>query len=204
MSTPWQPAAGVRGLLLVSGAPNRVGAWVRRGLVACRVVPLGRWTAVVPAESSSRARPPYDDAITVLTARRLPARLRPGFALFTSAGRAVVSVQPRGFRASQRWLVWETGGGVVTTTGLRAAHPVDLARAAGGGPGLGDVLAEPGGDPDELLRRVMGALGLPGADLLGGAARAPGVVVAPSGRTVARFEARVAEEARHRAEQEEG
>ena len=203
MSVPWQPAADGRGLLLVSGGAARVGAWLRRGLVACRVVPLGRWTAIVPAESMSRARPPYDDPLTVLTARRLPARLRPGFGLFTSGERAVVSVQPRGFRAAQRWLVWEPGAGVVPTPGLRAARPADLARVVGGGRGLGAALAEAGGDAEQLLLRVMTALGLPGADLLTGTAPA-GPVVAPSGRTVARFEARVAEEARHRAELEEG
>ena len=202
MSVPWQPAADARGLLLVGGGPARVGSWVRRGLVACRVVPLGRWTAVVPAEPWSRARPPYDDALTVLTGRPLPVRLRPGLGLFTSGGRAVLTVQPRGWRATQRWLVWEPGRGVVPTPGLPPAAPVDLERAAGSGRRVGAVLADPGGDAHQLLVQVLGVLGLPGRELLAG--DPVGRVVVPSGRTVARFEARVAEEVRHRTELEEG
>ena len=202
MSVPWQPAAGACGLLLVGGGPARVGAWVRRGLVSCHVVPLGRWTAVVPAESSSRAGPPYDDAFTVLTGRPLPVRLRPGLGLFTSGDRAVLTVQPRGWRATQRWLVWEPGRGVVPTSGLPAAAPVDLERAVGGGRRVGAVLADPGGDARQVLEQALAALGLPGRELLAG--DPVGRVVVPSPRTVARFEAQVAEEARHRAELEEG
>jgi hypothetical protein len=202
VNVPWQPVAGTRGLLLVGGGPASVAAWVRRGLVACQVVPLGRWTAVVPAERVSRARPPYDDAVTVLAARRVPHRLRPCIGAFTSGGRAVLTVQPRGWRGGQRWLVWEPGRGVVTAPGLAPARPVDLVRAAAGGRGLGGVLADPRGDAELLLRRVWGALGLPGVELLadGGSGR----VVTPSATAVSRFEARVAEDARHRAELEEG
>jgi hypothetical protein len=114
----------------------------------------------------------------------------------------VLTVQPRGWRGGQRWLVWEPGVGVVVAPGLTQAHAVDLVRAAGGGRGVREVLADPSGDADRLLRRVMGALGLPGAELLGGAGT--GQLVTPSAKTVSRFEARVAEEARHRAELEEG
>ena len=202
MSVRWQPAADARGLLLVGGGPAAVAAWVRRGLVACHVVPLGRWTAVVPAEAESRALPPYDNAVTVLAARPVPHRLRPGLGAFTSGGRAVLTVQPRGWRGGQRWLIWEPGEGVVVAPGLVQARPVDLVRAAGRGRGIGALLADPGGDAHDLLRRVMGALGLPGVEMLreGGA----GPVVTPSAKAVSRFDARATEDARHRAELEEG
>jgi hypothetical protein len=165
-------------------------------------MPLGRWTAVVPAEAGSRALPPYDEAATVLAARPVPHRLRPGVGAFTSGGRAVLTVQPRGWRGGQRWLVWEPGLGVVVAPGLVQARPDDLVRAAGRGRGIGAVLADPGGDAHDLLRRVMGALGLPGVEILRDGAAGP--VVAPSTKAVSRFDARATEEARHRAELEEG
>jgi hypothetical protein len=202
VSVPWQPASDARGLLLVGGGPAAVAAWVRRGLVACHVVPLGRWTAVVPAEAASRALPPYHDAVTVLAARPVPHRLRPGLGAFTSGGRAVLTVQPRGWRGGQRWLVWEPGQGVVVAPGLVQARPDDLVRAVGRGRGVGAVLADPAGDAHDLLRRVMGALGLPGVDMLND--RGAGPLVTPSTKTVSRFDARATEEARHRAELEEG
>ena len=57
MSVPWQSAHGARGLLLVSGDPARVAGWVRRGLLACQVVPLGRWSALVHCTVDLSGRP---------------------------------------------------------------------------------------------------------------------------------------------------
>jgi len=202
VSAPWQPAADTRGLLLVGGAPATVAAWVRRGLVACHVQPLGRWTAVVPAEPRSRAQPPYDDAVSVLAARPVPHRMRPTIGLFASAGRAVLTVQPRGWRGGQRWLVWEPGRGVIGAPGLVPARPADLVRATGSGRGIGAVLGDPAGDADRLVARVMEVLGLPGADVLRTGGTGP--VVTPSPKAVSRFDARATEDARHRAELEEG
>jgi hypothetical protein len=65
------------------------------------------------------------------------------------------------------------------------------------------VLSRPAVDAVAVLSATMEVLGLPGADLLAGVAPGQGHVAAPTQQAVARFEARAAEEARHRAELEE-
>ncbi len=206
MSVPWQPPRDSRGLLLVRARPGPVSGWVRRGLVACDVVPLGEWTALLPVERASRASAPYDDAIAVLAARPLPLRLRPALGLFVVDHRAVVSLQPQGLRPAHRWLVWEPETGRVRTPGLEAARPPDLAAAARhrtAAPVVHQVLENVAGDAPRLLRRLLDALALPGADLLTQFEQPRGQVVAPTARSVARFESRMAEQAQHRAELEE-
>ncbi|MGO4340080.1 hypothetical protein [Pedococcus sp. 2YAF34] len=206
MSVPWQSARASRGLLLVRGEPARASGWVRRGLVACEVVPQGEWTALVPAEPASRAGAPYDDPVATLVGRPLPGRIRPALGFFVVGDRAVVSVRPRGWRATQRWLVWEPGEGRVRTPALEVARPTDLVAAAHArsGPGaVAAVVADRSGDATGWLRTLMATLGLPGSDLLTAGASPRGQVVAPTAQAVARFESRMAEQARHRAEMEE-
>lgn len=207
MSVPWQPAREARGLLLVSGEPGAVTSWLRRGLVACQVVPLEGWTAVLPTERSSRAEPPYDDAVAVLAARPVPRRLRGALGFFTVDGRAVVTVQRPGWRDGIRWLVWEPGVGVVRAPHLEPAGPADLVTAAGARHGdqraVAGVVAERDSTPDALITDLLSVLGLPGADLVGPGVGLRGQVVAPTAQAVARFDARMAEQARHRAELEE-
>ncbi|SDP08065.1 hypothetical protein SAMN04489867_1365 [Pedococcus dokdonensis] len=206
MSAPWQPAQEARGLLLVSGGTGPVSTWVRRGQVACQVVELGAWTAVLPTERSSRAEPPYDDAVTLLAARPVPRRLRSALGFFTIDGRAVVTVQGPGWRSALRWLVWEPGVGLVRTPGLELARPSDLLAAAGR-PGdaraVAEVVGGRDGRADGILTDLLAALALPGADLVGPGVGLRGQVVAPTAQAVARFDARMAEQARHRTELEE-
>lgn len=206
MSAPWQPAHEARGLLLVSGETGPVSTWVRRGLVACQVIPLGSWTAVLPTEASSRAEPPYDDAVTVLAARPVPRRLRGALGFFTIDGRAVVTAQGAGWRSDVRWLVWEPGVGVVPAPGLEQARPADL-LAATGRPGdpraVADVVAGRDGRADRIITDLLSVLHLPGADLVGPEVGLRGQVVAPTAQAVARFDARMSEQARHRSELEE-
>ncbi|HEV7145765.1 MAG TPA: hypothetical protein VGN48_02075 [Pedococcus sp.] len=223
MSIPRVP----RGLLLVSGDPTRAAAWVRRGLVACYVMPFDGWTAIVPAEPASRAKPPYDDPVTLLASRPVPHRLRPALGFWATGGRAVATVTPRGWRTGLRWLVWQPGEGAVRAPGLRLARIADLAVAAGR-PGsraeVGAVVTQRRGDPDTVLADLMAVLRLPGSGLLiGGLPRGDlrgalrpgspsanaagpedvGFVVEPALRGVMRFDAQVGEDARHRAELEE-
>ena len=206
MSAPWQPAQEARGLLLVSGETGPVSTWVRRGLVACQVIPLGPWTAVVPTDSSSRAEPPYDDAVTVLAARPVPRRLRSALGFFTIDDRAVVTVQGPGWRTAVRWLVWEPGTGPVRAPGLELARPTDLLAAAGrsGDPRpVAEVVGSREGRADVILTDLLSVLGLPGSELVGPEVGLRGQVVAPTAQSVARFDARMAEQARHRSELEE-
>jgi hypothetical protein len=206
VSVPWQPAHESRGLLLVSGGPGPVSGWVRRGFVACQVVPLGSWTAVLPTEARSRAEPPYDDAVSVLAARPVPRRLRGALGLFTVDGRAVVTAQARSWRAVVRWLVWEPGVGVVHAPGLELARPADLlaaARQPGAGRAVAEVVAGRNGTADRILTDLLSVLGLPGSELVGPGVGLRGQVVAPTAQAVARFDARMAEQARHRQELEE-
>jgi hypothetical protein len=211
VSVPWQPAARPRGLLLVGGEPAPVTAWVRRGLVACHIVPLPGWTALVPSEATSRASAPYDNALSALVARPVPGRMRPALGFLAVDGRAVVSVRSRGLRGGRRgglrWVVSEPGSGVVRAPQLELARPSELAAAAGAPRAAGRaarVLAEPAGDAVAVLTALMDVLGLPGAHLLAGVPSGAGHVAAPTQQAVARFEARAAEEARHRAELENG
>lgn len=194
-------------MLLLRGEPEQVARWVARGLVAAHVAPLPSWTAVVPAEQSSRALPPYDDALSVLASRPVAHRLRSAVGLFAIDGRALVMVQGNSWRAVQRWVVWQPGRGAFRAPGLQLARPGDLLAATGAGPrGAGAeltaLLRQTSGDALGLLHELMAVLGLPGAALLTGDVE-DGPVVEPDDRAVARFEALVLEEARHRAEMEE-
>jgi hypothetical protein len=97
---------------------------------------------------------------------------------------------------------------VVRTPALRLARPVDLVGAAhattrGVEREVAGLLRESRGDAPTLLADLMGVLGLPGAGLLAGDGPPQGDLVEPRVRGVARFNAFVLEEARHRAEQEE-
>ena len=206
MSVPWQPAHEARGLLLVKGEPGPVSTWLRRGLVACQVIPLGAWTAVLPTERLSRAEPPYDDAVAVLAARPVPRRTRGALGFFTIDGRAVVTAQAAGGRDVVRGLVWEPGAGVVRAPHLELARPSDLVAAAGrtgDERAVAQVVAERSGSADRVLTDLMFVLGLPGSNLVGPDVRLQGQVVAPTAQAVARFDARMAEQARHRTELEE-
>jgi hypothetical protein len=206
VSERWQPARESRGLLLVRAEPKAAASWVRRGLVACQVLPLGRWTAILPTEPLSRADAPYDDAASLLVSRPLPRRLRPALGLVVVDARAVVVVHGKGLRRDPRWLVWEPGRGHAPTPELALARPGDLAAAAGR-PGaarqVAAVVADRSGDAERLHTDLLTVLGLPGADLLGQQVGLKGQVVAPTAQAVARFDARMAEIARHREELED-
>jgi hypothetical protein len=65
------------------------------------------------------------------------------------------------------------------------------------------VVADRSGDADRLHTDLLTVLGLPGADLLGQQVGLKGQVVAPTAQAVARFDARMAEIARHREELED-
>jgi hypothetical protein len=203
---PWQSARHGRGVLLLRGEPEHVARWAARGLVATRVVALPSWTAVLPAEPTSRASAPYDDALTVLASRPVAHRLRAALGLFAIDGRAVVTVQGQGWRAVQRAVVWQPGRGATRAPGLRVARPGDLLTAAGAGTrgvssAVGTLLRDGSGDALGMLGELMTLLGLPGTGLLLDAEPTElGELVEPDHRVVARFDALMLEEARHRAE----
>lgn len=201
-----------RGLVLVHGDSAAVVQWAERGLVAVYALALPEWVAVLPAGPLSRASSPYDAAVPVLAGRPLPAKLRPAVGLFAVNGRGVVTVQPHGWRPVQRWLVWSPSLGVVRTPRLPALRPGDLLRAAGtrpqqAGTSLLQVLRERQGRAVPWLVGLMGALGLPGTDLLTGErhpkASPDAVLVEPRTASLARFEAILRERADRRAELEE-
>jgi hypothetical protein len=198
-------------MLLLRGEPDAVATWARRGLVPVHVVPLDGWTAVVPA-GPSRARPPYDDSLKALAGRPVASRLRSAIGLFAVDGNAVVTVQPSGWRAIQRWFVWSPGQGVVRPRRLAAGRPADLTAAAGTRTGavrraVLDLLVDGRGDARGVLADLLALLSLPGSDLLEGArdpAASPGAtLVEPSERQVARFERVIHDQALHRSQLEE-
>lgn len=201
LPTPRRP---VGGLLLVRGEAERVTAWARRGLVAAHVTALGDWSGVTPANDRSRAAAPYGDARMVLASRPVPAGLRPAIGFFVTGRRGVVVVQPSGWRAVKRWVVWVPDAGVVRAPGLRAAEPGDLLAPAGAGAvaaaGLHDALGAVPADPLSWLSGVHAALRLPGRDLLTAPEAPVGSLIEPDDASTARFDALMREEAAHLAE----
>lgn len=187
-----QPRSRRTGLLLLHGDVKTASAWVRQGVVPSYVVPLAGWTAVVPG-GPSQAGTPYDDAVRVLLARRVPSRMRAAIGLFRLDDRGVVVVHPRGWRALPRWLVWERGEGVSGLPGHPAARPGDMAMAAGVVPesvhAIRDILTDRTAQLDDVLADLMGALALPGERLLSGQVKdAEGAaLVEPVAKAVERF-----------------
>ncbi|GAA1244361.1 hypothetical protein [Oryzihumus leptocrescens] len=210
MDVPWRSGRHGRGVLLVRGRSDAVAAWSRRGLLPVHVLPLPGWTAVVPA-GPSRARAPYDDALTVLAARPVPSRLRAAVGLFRVEDRAVVSLQPGGWRAIQRWVVWEPGHGVVRSSRLPTARPDELVAAAGlrdrrAVRDVAGLLHDAGGEAGGLLASLMEVLDLPGQGVLADPLSAAGAegsrLVEPDEAHLATFDSIVTDEARLRAEME--
>lgn len=206
--SPWQG----RGMLLLRGEPEPVATWAERGLMPVHVVPLAGWTAVLTA-GPSQAMAPYDDALKMLAGRPVPSRLRPAIGLFAVDDKAVISTQPAGWRATQKWFVWSPGEGVVQPEQLVAGRPADLVAVAGtrerGARRLvRDILVDAGGDVRGLLSDVLDLLSLPGSDLLDGGQDPVTAhhctTVEPDQECLARFEKIIGDEARHRAELEEG
>jgi hypothetical protein len=193
------------GLVLVRRSPAAVTRWLRRGLVAVTVAPLGSWTGITLADDRARSAAPYDVGLEMLAARPGPWRARPTIGFFDVHGRAAITVHPTGPRAAIHWLVWEPRHGVVSTPQLTRLHlPMLLAAAGAQGrvreEALADVLRSGHGAPLDLLVTVLGLLGLPGRDLLVRGDAAGASEVEPSVRGILAFDRLMAEEAAHRSE----
>lgn len=208
---PTVDSAAVPGLLLTRAAPSKVSPWVRRGTVPAYVLPLGGWSAVVPA-GPSRAEAPYDDAATVLASRPVPNALRTalGFFVMDQPQKAVVVLRPAGARSTTRWLTWIPGRGALEVPDHAPINVRDLLHAAGLADserhGALSVLARREGAALGVLVDLLKSLGLPGADLLTSgrvALREDAVLVTPDPRRVARFDRDVAESKDPHAEPEE-
>lgn len=194
--------------MLVRGGAAASARWVKRGLTAVRVAPLPGWTGVCLAEGRARSVAPYDVGLEILAARRVPTRHRPAIGLFVIDGCAVTTVQARGWRLEQRWLVWEPGTGVRRTPelpALPAGLVVDVAgaRSRTSAREVTDHFADPSGEPLDVLVGLMRLLGLPGEDLLRDGADESHERIDPSPRSIAAFDALVAEESSHRTELEQ-
>ncbi len=205
---PPRPAPSARrpvgALLLARARPDRIRIWAGRGLTSVHVTGLGPWTGVTPAGDRARAAAPYDDARMALAARPLPSSLRPSVGFFVTGLRAVVIIQPRGWRPVKRWVVWLPEAGPVSAPGLPSATAVDLIDVTGAGqsalPGVMEALAEVPRDALTWLAGVHEALRLPGRDLLVEPDAALGTLVEPDPESVARFDGIMREEAAHLAE----
>lgn len=158
---------------MVQAPQDEVEAWVRTGIVPAQVVPAGVWTLVVPA-GPSRASAPYDDALTVLANRAVPASLGRALGFYAIGGRGIVVVHEGRRGRRPRWIFWEPRFTVETVSAMPAAHPDQLVTLADTGGeavrrAVHEVLSTPGQDPVEMLQALVRALRLPGADLVGNA-----------------------------------
>ncbi|BDZ58374.1 hypothetical protein [Barrientosiimonas endolithica] len=194
------------GLLLLQAAPAKARSWLRRGTVPAYVVPLGGWTAVVPAGPSAAA-PPYDGATSVLAARPVPGQLRSAMGFFVVGERAVLVVHPRGGRSGSRWLAWESEHGSLVLPGHEPATVRDLMGVAGLADsereGVLGVLRRRGGSCPSMLAALVSALALPGGDLLAGTGvptKEEAVLVTPHARAVQRFDRDIREDQELRVE----
>lgn len=188
------------GLLLSHGAVGKVVAWMRRGTVPAYVLPLGGWTAVVPA-GPSLAAAPYEDGLAVLTARPVPGPLRLAIGFFVHDDRAVVVLHGRGARTPSRWVTWSRDTGAVVLPGHQPATPRDLLAAANldasERPAVVRVLRSRSGTPQAMLQELIGALALPGAGMLDGTGVPLGEgaqLVTPTQTVVDRFDRHVGED----------
>ena len=182
-------------LLLLRSDTHRVTAWLRRGSVPAYVVPVGGWTAVVPAGSDARSSAPYDKSVPMLVARPVSSGLRAALCFAAIDDRAVLVLHPPGWRAVPRWLIWQSGQGPSGPTPFPSVRPTDLVSVAGISredlPRVESVLRDTDQTADDLLHDLIDALGLPGAELLeaGAARHASGAaLVEPDERSVRRFE----------------
>lgn len=177
--------------MLVRGQAKASARWLKRGLVAVASVDLPGWTGICLAESQARAHPPYDVGLEVLAARPTPMRRRPSIGLFVIDDCAVVTVQPRGWRADQRWLIWQPGLGVRRSPDL-APLPAALIVATAGASVSPTTVMEHfravDGAPVDRLVALMSLLGLPGEDLLRHGPPSDAELVEPSRASVTRFD----------------
>ncbi len=200
------------GLLLVRGGPDAVTTWAAKGLVSLRVVPLERgWCGLVPVAATSDLAAPYDDPVGLLLGRPVPRALRPCFGATVVHDQALLTATPGGWRAVQRWVAWRPGTGLVPPGGLptlRLSALVHLAEVdePDALAAVADIVHDAVGSPLEVLRGLLGALHLPGGDLLGAPADGPwrpdSQVVRASGKGVAAFGRMVSDDASWRAEME--
>lgn len=188
------------GLVLVRGQVQASARWLRRGLVSVAAVDLPGWTGICLTEGSARTKAPYDRGLEVLAARPTPRGRRPSIGLFVVDGAAVVTVQPRGWRADQRWLVWEPGKGVRRTPELAPLPAAMIVRVAA--PGKTATAAQVAehfratdGTPLSQLLGLLRLLGLPGADLLRHGPGADAQRFDPSDKMVRAFDALHADDA---------
>ena len=199
------------GLVLVKGTIAASARWLRRGLVAVRVVDLPGWTGVVVAQESAESAAPYDGGLEVLAARPAPGRQRPALGFLVIDDCAVVTVQPRGLQATQRWLVWDPERGVTRTPALPGLPPATLLEAAEaeGRARPAEVVhalrapREQARSALDVLVDLLHVLGLPGEELLVGGGQEQHELVSPSPRSVRAFDAMVQEQAAHREAHEE-
>ncbi len=157
---------------------------------------------MTPCPAGARSAPPYDDAVRALLARPLPARMRPGLFLGEVDGHGVVALQPRGWRALQRYAVWSPQSGRTNPPGLTPLRVVDLVDHMSARSEAVSEALEPIGQPRRASVRhwllgVHSAIGLPAPDALSGRAPASALLVEPSARAVRRFDDLVSEEQEH-------
>ncbi|MEP6651559.1 MAG: hypothetical protein ABJA74_16840 [Lapillicoccus sp.] len=202
-----------RGILLVQGGVAAAVSWAESGVSPLAVVPEdGRWTAVLPVGEMTKARRPYEDAMTMLLNRPVPHRLRPAVGVGVVGRRTVLCVTPGRWRAVRRWLVWQPGHGVVHPGGLPVARLADVVAAAGvDDPGaigeLADVLHDPAGNARAVAGDLLTVLGLPGGTYLDGSAETADAfgasVVAPKPAVVRRYDKAVRDDVSWRDEMED-
>ena len=184
-----------RGVVCLSAPANSAADWVRRGVVPCHVFEHAAWSVVVPAAVTSAASAPYDDALMVLAARQVGARLAPAIGLFHFDDIAVITAHAGG-RGPAHWALRNADREIVAGPDLPALSPEGLHRVlASGAPTRQVPIREVRTLWDrsdlrhgEWLVEAAAVLGLPGGRILDGTDQDLGPVITPDARSVASFE----------------
>lgn len=206
-ATPPPAPVPMPGAVLLRGAVPAVEAWVVSSVVPLIVAPARPWTVVLGAGPTAVGSP-YDDALMLLAARRVPDKAGPALGFFEVDGRALITAHAPGRRDRPSWVVWEPEIGLLRPPGLPLAGPAELASLAGAPAEVRDelveLLHETRTTPRTMLQAVMATLGLPAARVLADPRTAvdlPGAVHRPaSARQVAYFDDAVADSVRLRRE----
>lgn len=199
-------------LVVLRASMKRASAWVARGTVPAHVVELSDgWCAIV-AHGVGYAQEPYEDAGVMTVCRPTPLLCRPSLGVLARGERASFVLHERALRAEPKWLLAQVGSGLAHSTLTPATIADVLALTRSTASSAAESLLTGASRPRPLAGAAGGAalaadifasLGWPQTrELFAGQLPANARRVAPSPKTVRRFDATITAESEERREVE--
>lgn len=195
MSSNSSASDRTRAIVVLRGSMARAAYWAGSGTVGAHLSEQDRPFITVVPEARGRASAPYDNGALMLVSRPTPMPMRPSLGVYVQENRVLFCVQQRQWRSKPHWFVVAQGVGPVRSTLVQATKAELLAVGhAAHADALNRVLGQYDAEPLDMARGVLGARGLPGADLLDRAPASEARFVAPKARALRRFEKNVDDE----------